>query len=145
MKKALPFDAGQALHDVGFKVTPLRTLLLRVLHDAGKPLTVRVLVKKTKKAGADTATVYRALSAFTEKGLVKMLSLEKDKTSYEFILGKEHSHHVLCDSCGIIECIPLCIRNIHSVAASKSKQFKVIKDHRLEFFGTCRKCIRAVR
>jgi Fe2+ or Zn2+ uptake regulation protein len=145
MKKTLPFDAGQALHEAGFKVTPLRSLLLQVLHDAGKPLAVTMLVKKTKKTGADTATIYRALSAFAEKDLVKMLSLEKDKTSYEFILGKEHSHHVVCDTCGIIECIPLCIRNIHTVAATKSKQFKVINDHRLEFFGTCRKCIRAVR
>jgi Fur family transcriptional regulator, ferric uptake regulator len=145
MKKSASFDAPEVLQDAGFKVTPLRVLLLEVLHDAPKPLPVSVLVRKTKRVGADSATVYRALSAFVEKGIVKCLSLEKDKTSYEYILGKGHVHHVVCDSCGTIESISFCMRNIHASAAAKSKQFKLIKEHSLEFFGTCRKCVRAVR
>lgn len=143
--KRSSFDATETLQEAGFKITPLRILLLQVLSDATKPLPVSALIRKTKKLGADTATIYRALSAFAEKGLVKSLSLEKDKTSYELALSKGHMHHVVCDSCGAIESIPLCMRNIHASAAAKSKQFKLIKDHRLEFFGTCRKCVRAVR
>lgn len=145
MKKKTPLDTETVLHDAGFKVTPLRSLLLQTLHESTKPLPVSILVRKTKKLGADTATIYRALAAFIEKGIVQSVSLEKDKTCYELLIGRSHAHHVVCDSCGTIESIALCMRNIHAAAVGKSKLFKVIEDHRLEFFGTCRKCVRAVR
>jgi Fe2+ or Zn2+ uptake regulation protein len=62
MKKQLqPIDTEVLLHDNGFKKTSLRMALLEILANATAPLSVAQLVRKTKKIGADVATLYRAL------------------------------------------------------------------------------------
>jgi Fe2+ or Zn2+ uptake regulation protein len=143
MKKSTPIDPEALLMEHGFKRTPLRLALLLVLSQSTKPLTVTELVKKTKKVGADTATLYRALGAFVEAGIIHPLALQKDKVSYQ--MANSHAHHIMCTDCGTIETVPFCVRDIAKKAAQTSKLFKIINEHRLEFFGTCRKCVRAVR
>lgn len=143
MKNPTVIDPEKVLLEHGFKRTPLRLALLEILSVSSKPLTVTELVRKTKKIGADSATLYRALGAFVEAGIIQSLALQKDKVSYQ--LTTSHVHHVVCTDCGAIETIPFCVRDIAKKAARTSKLFKIITNHRLEFFGTCRKCIRAVR
>ena len=144
MKKAIPIDAETILRENGFKATPLRILLLEKLSQSSTPLTVLVIVRKVKTARADTATVYRALNALTDAGVLAAHSLHKDKMSYSFLRG-EHGHHIVCAKCKTIESIPFCVRGINTSAALKSKLFRKISGHTLSFMGTCRKCVRAVR
>lgn len=144
-KKSIVFDPETLLRNNGFKVTPLRTLLLETLFASPHPVTAKILLRKTKKLQADSASIYRALSAFTEKGIVQNSALEKNKASYEIIFGKEHTHHIKCVDCGSVETIVFCIRGLHISAAKKSRRFKSIIDHKLSFSGTCRKCLRTVR
>ncbi len=143
MKKSTPIDPESVLIEHGFKRTPLRLALLELFSQSTKPFTATDLIKKTKKVGTDTATLYRALTAFLEAGIIQSLALQKDKVSYQ--LKSSHTHHIVCNKCGTIETVPFCIRDITKKAVLTSKLFKVINEHRLEFFGTCRKCIRAVR
>ncbi len=138
-------DAGALLAEHEFKKTPLRLLLLEVLALSAIPLSVAKLARKTKKVGADTATIYRALNAFVEAGMVHALTVDKTKTLYEITRAKSHVHHIVCDTCQTVESIPFCVKSIDRQAAEYSKQFKKVHSHQLAFVGTCRKCLRAVR
>lgn len=144
MKKATPIDTETVLHENGFKATPLRVLLLERLSLSAVPLTVPMIIRKVKTARADTATVYRALNALTDAGVLSAHSLHKDKVSYSLAAG-EHAHHIVCTKCKTVESIPFCVRGINTSAVAKSKLFKKISGHNLSFMGTCRKCVRAVR
>ncbi len=144
MKKTTVIDTESVLHDHGFKATPLRALLLEKLYQSAVPLTVPVIIRKVKTARADAATVYRALRALTEAGILSAHTLHKDKVSYSFTRS-EHGHHIVCTTCTAVETIPFCVRGINTSAVAKSKLFKKISGHSLSFMGTCRKCVRAVR
>lgn len=144
MKKAI-FDARDILHENELKATPIRVALLEILNESKTPQTIDSLQKLLKKQGGDIATLYRALATFSEIGITKKLPLEDGVYSYELSKGKHHNHHVICGSCGIIESIPFCIKNISISAIKKSKVFRVIENHTLSFSGTCKKCVRGVR
>jgi Fe2+ or Zn2+ uptake regulation protein len=146
MKKQLqPIDAEALLEEYGFKKTALRILLLEVLSLSPMPLPVAKLQRKTKKVGADPATIYRALNAFVEAGIVNELTVDKTKSLYELSASKAHVHHIVCSSCNTVESIPFCIKSIEQQVIKMSRQFKKIYDHQMSFTGTCRKCLRAVR
>jgi Fur family ferric uptake transcriptional regulator len=146
MKKQLqPIDGETLLEEHGFKKTPLRLLLVEVLSLSSIPLSVTVLKRKTKKVGADLVTLYRALNAFEEAGIVTALTVDKTKKLYQFNRPETHLHHIVCDSCNAVESIPFCVRSIDQQAIKQSRQFKKVHSHQLAFVGTCRKCIRAVR
>jgi Fe2+ or Zn2+ uptake regulation protein len=146
MKKQMqPADIETLLEEHGFKKTPLRLLLVEVLDRASTPLSVAVLQRKTKKARADIATLYRALHAFVEAGIVTILTVDKDKALYELVRPQIHVHHIVCDSCNAVESVPFCIKTIDQQIIKQSRQFKKVHSHQLAFVGTCRKCVRAVR
>lgn len=144
MKKAIPIDAEAILHEHDFRATPLRILLLEKIASATSPLTAQSIIRKVRTAKADTATIYRALGALTEAGILESHTLHKDKLSYSFA-KKDHGHHIVCTKCKTIETISFCIRGLQTNAVTKSKLFKAIQSHDLSFYGTCRKCVRAVR
>jgi Fur family ferric uptake transcriptional regulator len=144
MKKAI-FDPVEILHTQSLKATPIRIALLETLSEIKIPHTIENLQKLLKKRSGDIATLYRSLALFTEAGIVKKIPIETGVYSYELTRGRHHNHHVICSSCGIIESIPFCIKNIHLSAVKKSKIFRVISHHTVAFSGTCKKCVRGVR
>lgn len=137
-------DAETVLHENGFKRTPLRVALLEILSVSPAPLSVAHLVRKTKKIGADTASIYRALKAFVEAEVVTALTVDKTKALYE-LASKNHFHHIVCDSCHTVESVPFCVKTLDQQVVKLSRQFKKVHSHQLAFIGTCRKCLRAVR
>lgn len=141
MKKSYDFE--ELLREYDFKVTSVRVALLKILDQSNSPINVESLSKKLKNA--NRATIYRALSAFSKKGIVKILTITKKNSLYELSIKKSHKHHIVCTDCGTIEDIDFCIKNINTSAEKKSKLFKKIKNHNISFMGTCRKCVRAVR
>ncbi|MEO5645888.1 MAG: transcriptional repressor [Candidatus Paceibacterota bacterium] len=146
MKKQLqPVDAETLLQEHEFKKTPLRIMLLEVLSLSLSPLPVAKLIRKTKKLAADPATIYRALNAFVEAGIVNALTVDKTKVLYELVQEESHKHHIVCDSCNAVESIPFCVKTIDQQAVKLSRQFNRVHSHQLAFVGTCRKCIRALR
>lgn len=126
----------QLLKKNGMKVTPLRVKLLEFLAQSPTPLSVEALKKKIKKKG-DVVTLYRALAAFEEKQIAESVTLNN---AAHYQLSHHHAHHIVCGSCGTIETIPVCAPQLEKRALQKSKKFKLIARHVLEFFGTCRKC-----
>lgn len=134
MKKSIDFPTLLRNHEL--KVTPLRIKMLEALSASTAPLSVESLQKKLRGKG-NMVTLYRALASFEEVGLVHGLTL---KNAVHYQLALEHQHHIICNECGTVETIPFCIEKIERGALKKSKKFKSIADHSLEFFGTCRKC-----
>ncbi|HSE56780.1 MAG TPA: Fur family transcriptional regulator [Candidatus Paceibacterota bacterium] len=134
MKKSTNF--ATLLQEHALKITPLRLRILEVLDTTTVPLSIEALQKKLRGKG-NIVTLYRALASFEVTGIVQALTL-KDATRYQ--LATIHQHHIICRDCGTIETIPFCIEKLERGALKKSKKFKLIADHNLEFFGTCRKC-----
>jgi Fe2+ or Zn2+ uptake regulation protein len=145
MKKSTAIDAEAILHNHDFRATTVRVALIETLAEAPKPLTAAILVKKLRRFHADSATIYRGLSALTDARIIRQLSLIEGTYSYDLAVGRPHGHHIICESCNTIETIPFCVRGMETNAKEKSRLFKTISSHALSFSGTCKKCARAVR
>jgi Fur family ferric uptake transcriptional regulator len=86
--------------------------------ERGSHLDAMAIHKRAAKAdrGLSLATVYRALSALTESGLVEQRYLDSDHSReyYEAVRGPEH-HHMTCLGCGeVIEFETRRIRQLRS-------------------------------
>lgn len=126
------------LRNAGLKCTPHRTHLLARLARQVRPTSALELAAST---GIDTATVYRALDAFEEHGLVRRTDLRHGHADYEYLRDDTHHHHVICTRCGDIEAVASC----PALPAAKdvlqhSSKFSTVENHTLEFFGVCRMC-----
>lgn len=110
-------DLRQRLRETGLRVTPQRMLVLEIL-EMGSHLDAMAIHERAEKAqgGLSLATVYRALAALTEAGLVEQRYLDSDHSRefYETVRGPEH-HHMTCLGCGkIIEFETRRIRQLRS-------------------------------
>lgn len=128
-----------ALRAAGFRGTPGRLAILRVLKNAKEPLTIRE-VKKALPVRIDQVTVYRILHALTGGGLIRRVDLQHRHAHYELADAADH-HHLICTSCGAIEDFSGCdFEDIARDALRTSKKFTEITQHSLELFGVCKKC-----
>ncbi|MCX6732664.1 MAG: Fur family transcriptional regulator [Candidatus Roizmanbacteria bacterium] len=128
---------AKLLKGKGQRLTSQKKEVIQVLQK--KPLTVLQILTlvKSKKGMIDKVTVYRILTSFVKLGIVKEINLGAREVRYE-LTNCEHHHHLVCESCGQIEDIQLCEDALLKEVQQQS-QFKV-KEHSLEFFGTCKKC-----
>ena len=121
------------------RVTPARVAILGFLNNQSKPVSVDALEKGIKKNNIDQSTIYRTVNTLLQEGILRELRLSKEKVFIE-IADADH-HHIVCTSCGFIEETDGCItEGIEKKTLSKSKKFKSIESHSLEFFGLCHSC-----
>lgn len=131
----------EILRQHGFKVTPPRIDIYSVLLETKQPISAEGVFLKVKNKKINNVTVYRTLASFVEKGMLRQVDLRRDAVCYE--LKDDHHHHIVCNGCGDVEDIDLCLDNqTVSGITKQSKKFSSIEDHSLEFFGTCKKCIK---
>ena len=120
------------------KVTPSRLAILGVLHEEKMPLNAEDIFVKVK-TNTDQVTVYRTLTTFEEKGIIRRVDLRKESLYYE--INDNHHHHIVCVQCGKIEDFDTCdIEHVSDVIIKKSKHFKKATEHAFEIFGVCTKC-----
>jgi Fur family transcriptional regulator, ferric uptake regulator len=89
----------------GYRVTQPRRAVWDVLHRADGHLTVEQIVARVAAsgAGADTASVYRALALFEGLGLARMSRLgDSDASRWELAHPDEH-FHLVCEVCGDVD------------------------------------------
>lgn len=102
MPDASAVDLRQRLRRAGLRVTPQRLLVLEIL-DQGTHMDAMAIHRRAAKGrrGLSLATVYRALAALTEAGLIEQRYLDSDHSReyYEAVRGPEH-HHMTCLGCG---------------------------------------------
>ena len=124
--------------------TKQRSTLLECFDEnKGRHLTVEELyaIAKSKDAKIGIATVYRNVKHLEEQGVIKKVELPDSLPCYEMCaFSHEHSHHhMICRQCGeIVDFEDDLLEAIEKIVED-TKGF-TITDHRVVFYGICRKC-----
>jgi Fur family ferric uptake transcriptional regulator len=120
--------------------TRQRTAVLALLDELDGFRTAQDLHALLRERGdaVGLATVYRALQALVDDGLVDVLRSEDGEAAYRRC-SPVHHHHLVCRSCGTTVEVadPPVERWAARVAAEHG--FADVQ-HQLEVFGTCRAC-----
>jgi len=125
------------------KVTTVRKTVLEILTGGNHPISVPELLGILGKRGIkiNKTTVYRELSFLVSLKLVKEVRIATNKLHYEFA-WLDHHHHLVCEDCGKIE--KVVSDKLEASLVELERQVLeggfAIKDHNLEFYGTCAGC-----
>jgi Fe2+ or Zn2+ uptake regulation protein len=132
-------DAKQLLKTAHLKVTPARLLVLKILANARKPLTVGEINRELSGMDLkpDTVTIYRTLESFLDSRIILQLEFGEGKFRYE--LTRDEHHHFICENCNTVLDIDSCPVADLEKSIRREKQV-VITRHSLEFFGLCNQC-----
>lgn len=128
----------------GYKCTPARIHILQVFFENKTPLDAekiyKILSKKKETRDINEATIYRTVSSFAEKEILKRIDLRKDSVHFE--LNNDHHHHIVCTKCNLIESFYDCkMEKLLERIVENSPKFKNIKEHSFELFGVCKDCL----
>lgn len=130
-------DFEKILHNAKLKNTNPRLAVLEALSEIKHPETAQEIHKRLKKV--DLVTLYRTLTSFEEKQLVKRIDLHKEAIYYE--LNTDHHHHIVCIKCNEIEDFENSqIEKALVKIVKNSFKFKNVEKHSLELFGVCNTC-----
>ncbi len=132
---------GQYLRDKGVRRSDQREHILNVFLKTEKHLTMAdlygIVRKKYPKIGY--ATVYRAMKVICDAGLASEVDFGDGVARFEHKYGHEHHDHLVCLECGtFIEAVEPKIEKLQEDMARKHK-FTAMS-HKLQIFGTCRRC-----
>lgn len=96
-------------------------------------------VSKRRNYKISRATAFRAMSLFSDRGLLNPIDLGKGFMMYELTQDNGHHDHLYCVKCGeIIEFEDEMIENLqHKIC--EDKEFHFLK-HTLRIVGVCNKC-----
>ena len=131
------------LRNAGQRYSPVRRRLVRVLREAGKPLTNNQIIASDKSLVQ--SSVYRNLTVLEEVGAVTRIATNHEFARFELAEHiTEHHHHIICNSCGDIAdfSLPTNIEKTLDLSlrkAAKETSFD-IDNHRLDVLGTCTSC-----
>lgn len=134
-------DFQVILKSKGFKATPMRLRLMETLAKNRIPLGTKEILSSFPAPRPNEVTLYRALKDLSEAGVIARVDLRDDRAYYEYKGG--HHHHIVCKKCRKIEDFADCnLAIVMQKAILKSKEFKTVNEHSLEFFGVCKVCER---
>lgn len=125
----------------GLNDSKQRHLILTEFVNAEKHLSAEelYLLVKQKDSSVGIATVFRALKLFVDAGLAEPVRFSDKTVKYEYKLNRQHHDHIICEKCGkIIEFADPKIEELQEVVCQKYGF--IIKNHRLDIFGICKKC-----
>lgn len=127
------------LRSKGYRLTPQRLAILRILGEAGDHLSPAEVYKRAGEIipGLTEATVYRTLNFLSQEGLVLPAHIGSGQLVFE-IAGRNH-HHLICRECGHT------LEIDHSALEVLYDQFLVKTGYRIDsihvtFFGLCQGC-----
>ncbi len=140
-----PDLAADILSKAGLKKTPGRLALIRLFLEIQAPLTHTEIVKKLKYVEINPVSIYRALDAFVQAGIVHRLESGDRVGRYALCTcgqhdrGHGHCHpHFTCKSCGQTECLEDQV--IPEPAALKPGY--TVEEKELYLRGVCSRCSR---
>jgi Fur family ferric uptake transcriptional regulator len=141
MARNVESDAlAERLSAAGLRPSRSRVLVLEELareaNDATAQELHQRLVRRRRSVGL--ATVYRALGAMSEAGVVDALPHGSTETCYR-LCGEAHHHHLVCERCHRVIELPGCPATAWIERAAGEAGF-VLTDHRLEARGLCEDC-----
>ncbi len=91
----------EALKERGYRLTPQRSLILDVLHQADKHISAEEILAEVRARypKVNKSTVYRTLELLKRLGLVDETDLGQGRLCYHHV-DKGHHHHLVCQNCG---------------------------------------------
>lgn len=137
-------DTDQAIRSRGLRRTMPRSLVARTLHAHAGHHTVGEIQRLVEAefgevAGMARSSVYRALEALEEAGLVQAVRAGQEEVQFEW--ADDPHHHLICTDCGHSEEVRLDAAKAVEREASHQHGFHVAVRH-LALKGTCQTCTR---
>lgn len=109
--------------------------ILRVVSDAGRPVSVDEIRDALRSSGVGTATVYRVVNNCVEGGKLKRVELPNAAARFE-PADLPHHHHFECDSCRKVYDVPGCAPGVADLAPEGFE----VSQHEILLKGTCPEC-----
>jgi Fur family transcriptional regulator, ferric uptake regulator len=130
----------QELLKRGYRLTPQRTMVIDILHNANQHISAEEIFMELKRKYpyANVSTVYRTLELLNELGLAAVIETKEGIARYHV---KEHSyhHHLICNKCGTMAELPMSELMPLEKGLVKKYGFKADLRH-IAVFGVCSKC-----
>src|SRR3954464_8203979 len=103
IKNSSPADAAAALRAAGYRVTPQRLVIHRTLVGLNRHVGAEELFGAVghQLPNVSLPTVYSALAALEDAGLVRRVSAGQGRALYD-ARPADH-HHLVCRRCGAVE------------------------------------------
>jgi Fur family transcriptional regulator, ferric uptake regulator len=129
------------LREHGYKLTPQRHAVLKVIASSHDHLTPEAIYKKAHLENYDIGlvTIYRTLDLLSELNLVCRVHAPDGCRSYMMRRPTEHHHHLICSRCGRVVDFTGCTLADLEKRLSQETMFN-ISGHLLEFYGLCPDC-----
>ncbi len=132
------------LKEKGYKLTMQRQAVLNsIIEHEGEHLSTEEIYELVKKNHPEIglATVYRTLLLLDNMELVYKLDLDDGCSRYELNKDNEdhRHHHLICTECGSVEEVQEDLLEALEEQILQKNGF-IIKDHRVKFYGCCKKC-----
>lgn len=132
-------NENNLLKSANLKSTRKRLVILSVLNNSISPLTSEEILEQTsKEVDMNLSTIYRALAALTEKGIL-LKQLSNDGKTYYQINNRQHKHQLVCTLCNKVVLVDCCPLKKFENELCKDTGF-TITNHNLEFSGICPEC-----
>lgn len=125
----------------GFKLTPQRVEILRVLASEGRPVAAQEVFAAVRQVLPNISldTVYRNLAMLTQDGLTNQVNLQvKESARFELQGPEHHHHHLVCLGCSRSFCVETCPLPL-DVKSTEDPRFQVVS-HAFEVYGYCSAC-----
>lgn len=124
----------------GFRLTPQRLAIVKILADNEEHLSVEKIYKRVKADFPFTslATVYKTLILLKKVGEVMELGFVDDSNRYDGIRPFPHPH-LICMKCKKISDPNIPTLSRLSQQLAKKTGYHIL-NHRLDFFGICPQC-----
>jgi Fur family ferric uptake transcriptional regulator len=135
-------DHDALLRRVGLSVTAQRLAVLRAVSERPHSTADDIVEVVRAEIGAiSRQAVYDALTAFTERGLVRRIQPAGSPARYESRVGDNH-HHIICRTCGRVADVDCAVGDTPCLTANDSSGFE-IDEAEVIYWGRCPECVAA--
>lgn len=137
------YSVYENIQEKGYKLTEHRKMILRVLiENKDYLLEPSEIFEKAIKINKDInfSTIYRNLEIFLNLGIIRKISVESGKSSYQIILESDHKHSMICKKCGRVEALKTCPFEKIDMTVFEQKGF-LPESHKFEVYGICQECL----
>jgi Fe2+ or Zn2+ uptake regulation protein len=122
-KPSDPTQASAALRAAGYRVTPQRLMIHSTLVELGRHVGAEELLEAVERRlpNVSLPTVYSALEALEDAGLVRRVSAGQGRALYD-ARPADH-HHLVCRRCGAVEDLDADVSLAGALAAASQHGF----------------------
>ena len=135
-----PTELTQLFRDRGFKVTPQRQSIFRVLHGNGSHPTAHAVFESLREEMPTISlrTVYQTLNDLVALGEIQQFDVGTGAARFDPATGVHH--HLVCTRCGAMRDVHCDLDGLH-LSAHQYQGF-TISGAEVIFRGLCAKCSR---